>query len=1278
MATIYLVEPTSGSKAFVPSGSEGSYLSKGWVQVSREQYKQQRAGVPLTTTPVATAPITPAQVQAALQGASKATQATIEAQMSPPTTLAITSPTTPVLVQQAQAAAQAARAAVELAKREGVRIPAETATLLARESKIDWKNLRDARFKIEASGSITYSGIENLVTNFGVDIATQTLSDMGFEDARKLTSDAQRRIDIQRQYAEFINPSGVLQVSDLVASYDGKSMPFDSIVKDLHSLGYTGVTTEDLRKEHEERAWQANTPPEEKFHVYVERKEFPEGALYAGRDPNDKTQPMYYETTPAQLQAIEQQLLSDSSRAPTYFYNLLIRAGIRAQDVPVDMTDKEWEAVQEQAGESGTIIKGGREAANLWHKWKSLSTEDRQKVLGIYYYQSTVEEGRVTPVSLPQTGLMLLGAASEETRKRTIKAAREYLPEHMQTTVIAGVAAATTIGEMAAILPLAISEVALDPNFIKDMAIGMKDFTVDAARGTARGDPWAIGQMAAIVGTLYLGGKPLVRTVRTRVIPPLASELGTRMQKFTTMIKDSTLSRMTGETLPFASREIASVVQGERLLGRFDYYTRVGDPMPQILKGLVTTARQEGLRISSTTHIFADGTKVKGYYYYKPTRTGIRQARLYDKLSESIEAKGGLNNMSLGEQVRAHARTGELLGYSKWDIAHWLQERFGVENVKSHAPRYALKLPTRTNLADILQAKLSELDAAIRGRSVTAIRKVATELKAIGSRIGGSEGAIVTRLGKNAESQAKNLSTMSVETLDNIKISLENAGIKSASSTARLEALSLQGEILELRLKIAELLNRAERAAGKEAARLRAEATRLAKEATRLEGEITRLHKEALAEEAGVYGETLEQRFQRAMEQQTTKKATALKPEELDMSIAEFSEFLEWKLNNPKGTVAQFRKARGQKFDSLLKEIRESGEELATKEKASQIVPLEQWAEIMREATKQAKEIKAAQELRIQKATEESKALRRRAEEAEIASKAKEIARKLKRREAEAKKAARTTLERLRKTQDETIIAKLLQGLTEAELLALLAVDSGTVLRALAKLGTKQAAKVTEKLDTKRATELKDAVLVQAKIDTKTATQTDLKTQTKTEQELKDKTLVDLRLQLQEDLTLDTEVVVPTPTPTTTEPIPTEPVTKNGKKNGKPRRFIVPPLPSLSTSAGKKALVLKGAAGWKQGFIYKYVIPIRDKKTVKILHTRKPIKGIPIVEGPDSAYKSITRLGLYFPKEVLIDMGIMDVQILKGGKKLKFIRDPKQKTKTNKIVVGEPTLTVSR
>lgn len=126
-----------------------------------------------------------------------------------------------------------------------------------------------------------------------------------------------------------------------------------------------------------------------------------------------------------------------------------------------------------------------------------------------------------------------------------------------------------------------------------------------------------------------------------------------------------------------------------------------------------------------------------------------------------------------------------------------------------------------------------------------------------------------------------------------------------------------------------------------------------------------------------------------------------------------------------------------------------------------------------------------------------------------------------------------------------------------------------------------------------------------------------------------------------------------------------------------PKPPVVPPvhIPEREAKEKRRKIELKGAICWRQGFIWKTIYPPYGKDD--IMHTTEPPPGVKVVKGIRSAYKTITKLGVHVPREIYVDMGIMDVVIKKRGKKIRFKRDIKQKTKLG-YAVGEPTLTRMR
>lgn len=114
-------------------------------------------------------------------------------------------------------------------------------------------------------------------------------------------------------------------------------------------------------------------------------------------------------------------------------------------------------------------------------------------------------------------------------------------------------------------------------------------------------------------------------------------------------------------------------------------------------------------------------------------------------------------------------------------------------------------------------------------------------------------------------------------------------------------------------------------------------------------------------------------------------------------------------------------------------------------------------------------------------------------------------------------------------------------------------------------------------------------------------------------------------------------------------------------------RIRIPPISITLPDGSSHTLTPEekaGAAGWKQGFMYKMIFPPYGKNDAT--NTRKPILGIPYFKGPQSAYRSIVRLGGKLPPKIMRDMGIMDIAITTGryGKpRLHFKQDIEQKTR---------------
>jgi len=89
-----------------------------------------------------------------------------------------------------------------------------------------------------------------------------------------------------------------------------------------------------------------------------------------------------------------------------------------------------------------------------------------------------------------------------------------------------------------------------------------------------------------------------------------------------------------------------------------------------------------------------------------------------------------------------------------------------------------------------------------------------------------------------------------------------------------------------------------------------------------------------------------------------------------------------------------------------------------------------------------------------------------------------------------------------------------------------------------------------------------------------------------------------------------------------------------------------------------------------------------DPKTRKVVLGRESVKpeGVEVVEGPESAYKTFSRIRGAVPKDMQQALGIMDVESRRGGKELRFRRIPSRigtkKAKAKKPV--KPTIGRSR
>lgn len=110
-----------------------------------------------------------------------------------------------------------------------------------------------------------------------------------------------------------------------------------------------------------------------------------------------------------------------------------------------------------------------------------------------------------------------------------------------------------------------------------------------------------------------------------------------------------------------------------------------------------------------------------------------------------------------------------------------------------------------------------------------------------------------------------------------------------------------------------------------------------------------------------------------------------------------------------------------------------------------------------------------------------------------------------------------------------------------------------------------------------------------------------------------------------------------------------------------PRVPVMPVLPHTADEGAREKIGL-GSFAWRQGFGWWILVPpYRGRKDMIFSRTRP--SGAREVTGPQSAYKTITRLGVNVPEGALLDLGIMDIEIKSHGGKIKYKRDIKQRTK---------------
>lgn len=113
----------------------------------------------------------------------------------------------------------------------------------------------------------------------------------------------------------------------------------------------------------------------------------------------------------------------------------------------------------------------------------------------------------------------------------------------------------------------------------------------------------------------------------------------------------------------------------------------------------------------------------------------------------------------------------------------------------------------------------------------------------------------------------------------------------------------------------------------------------------------------------------------------------------------------------------------------------------------------------------------------------------------------------------------------------------------------------------------------------------------------------------------------------------------------------------------------IPHKRTILLPSGKKLSLTKkqweGIIAWKQGIMYKMIYPPYGADD--IVNSRKTLAGVKYYSGAGSAYKSVIAKGGVVPREVLRDMGIMDLRFrttrpTSKKPKLFYKRDIKQRT----------------
>lgn len=349
-----------------------------------------------------------------------------------------------------------------------------------------------------------------------------------------------------------------------------------------------------------------------KFLMLIDADVLPEGAIYAGL--TKEGEPQYYEFDRSQMTELEKKLLDDSDTPPQAGYSaylalLMQRAGVQ----PASMSD--------------TVV--------LQQQFVSLPQEDKNRILAVYHWQATQEEGRAIPISLEDTSLMYIHAGAEKLREvmtENYLSSVSRVPVLREASYLAS-SFATTIAEMTLAFPVIASKVIKNPAVFKEVALGMWDFAKLAGMGIYRKDPWAGGQMLSIIVPVFFAGKGLVGVVG-KTAPKVASKLSDAFVRF-----DEAIRRDNPAEIRAVGEELVKIAEEARVEGvdtaTVDTISTMGEKTIQQAESLSTVSVDaiDSIKLSIESAGAETVSVGKGRYTWKPEVTKARTETI-DLVSE--------------------------------------------------------------------------------------------------------------------------------------------------------------------------------------------------------------------------------------------------------------------------------------------------------------------------------------------------------------------------------------------------------------------------------------------------------------------------------------------------------------------------------------------------------------------------------------------------------------------------------------------------------------------